>query len=1564
MYPQTTGRAPGTDAKQLYSRYLGEPNMQVEPNPYDEQAYAMRDLPSVYRNKRLFLQDTIEGFILDNFEWYTFVIPWFVTNEMHVEMNIYRYNHVPAGPVPNKGISRLITDSTSVFSDSVSRFGLAFMMEGDKMGTPEGDVSYMRSIMGISQGCQELVNQSTAFALLACKNYYQDWQSRFRQAGDPIEQIMQFEVDQFAILAETRDGLDKIVEQRKVMMRRERAVPDSMIVFPDFPWHEAMVGKGTFMEYYMTGPMGAEILMQGPESFGTFRDLVVYTTREFNTHQRGRFVQPLVRTTAFGEYYPLVFETRRREDFSSPGSFKTQQRNAMVYNLEIDNFAPLEFRQCVIESRFWHGRDYHPEVYKLLDQRNRELRSNARSFDDKQRRYANTFGAMEMLDTQESRVPGERDEFMLFAHDVENRELFAAHYMGHLDLDVLKSQDLRSIAQMLLASVISDDIDVDALRNDISEAKKLVADIELQGYDDAYWKALVAENAARSIANDGTWVGEIATDGVRDFVPNKYGSLDLPVKTAGSNYPAGYGNMPGLRTIAEQAVAKGWPLALQDRAKAAVKVLETYSHASMKKAPQSLAIDMHNSPPWFHVKTDELSAMEYIMGRRDPLFVHVPRYTGVDRAAGETEPTGLPPAGRGLSATNNNNNTLLEDITQWAPLPGNNYNRDANVYLGFMPMIQWIALMTEARNADGTADPAKLASSNLEAYFSAFTAAPGEFTEKEKLRDSLIKELRKRMHIGSEDPVVVYYATNSLTTDIIARLFTPANATVDGAKKILAEIKTTKASLGDQEKAWLAQYEKQPPSSQKDIVAIGTNLLNQRISDQETALYNIPAGGPGIRAALTEQQKTLVKEIGKRLDSPVSGRGDDNATTFMTQFAESVEAVEKLGRKHSAVARFSWPIVQQWSELLTKSNFLNSAEKKDINEKIAQYNRALRTVHQQALDVVQRSGLYAADSSSSSSVSGDMHLDAAESLFAYTGATLKQVDPARLAPSFFRAPLTNSAALMRSISVEEKPEIRPADPATNMRTVFNPWANTVGIKNTKTAREELRRVFERPAFAEIRHSIARPFEQSSLLNRFVQHSQLSDEQQGVAGFVAHPDLHGGLVDDATFVPHDEFGDYIPRWDGNSERFAQHVDRVRKRRNAAGLTERTFDRELSTAYSIETQRKRARLIEDQERIADTIAAQQEYAAETLSRGTAAMHVEDFDALRAMRVAQTGAIDKNDDWDADLFNQFRGGGGGGAGGAGAGGGAGVVVDGPRATASGAPRVSGDENFYDLYRGSMAYRWKEAMAESDPLLRIAMLQVMLTPLNSLSAMLNMLDNNVNVPFNALAFRPWIEVDMYTIILLRSGMDTGGNVVGNTNFAMQASNMDKTFFGNFTFYHKTMIWREQNVSHLLDVFPKTYRTGWNMKFLKTPKEIKQAKRGSFIATLVPLTENEFPRAVCLIDTTIDRLLPTVTNRPIESKRNDYSSAPYVTAYWGLSEEQARMTEDTCTYTSSHERINVLCFMGTHVVYNDLTRAITQWRFGTGHAKGNKTGHGAASVWYGKSLNLFPQQRLSDYTF
>ena len=89
-----------------------------------------------------------------------------------------------------------------------------------------------------------------------------------------------------------------------------------------------------------------------------------------------------------------------------------------------------------------------------------------------------------------------------------------------------------------------------------------------------------------------------------------------------------------------------------------------------------------------------------------------------------------------------------------------------------------------------------------------------------------------------------------------------------------------------------------------------------------------------------------------------------------------------------------------------------------------------------------------------------------------------------------------------------------------------------------------------------------------------------------------------------------------------------------------------------------------------------------------------------------------------------------------------------------------------------------------------------------------------NVPVPVSVLLFRPFIQHNMSSAILMKGGYETGGTFYGHSDFMLGNDAYTKVHLGNFTFYSKAIVTKWQNVQIAHDVFANGYISGNNVKF------------------------------------------------------------------------------------------------------------------------------------------------------
>ncbi|MAP24949.1 MAG: hypothetical protein CMM87_05385 [Rickettsiales bacterium] len=90
----TVGDAGGNDSFLEMQKYFGPMSRSdIETHAADKFAHTTHNLPRSYVGRNLFLQSTIDFLLTKTDDWYTRVmLPWFETDELHVEWQVWRFN--------------------------------------------------------------------------------------------------------------------------------------------------------------------------------------------------------------------------------------------------------------------------------------------------------------------------------------------------------------------------------------------------------------------------------------------------------------------------------------------------------------------------------------------------------------------------------------------------------------------------------------------------------------------------------------------------------------------------------------------------------------------------------------------------------------------------------------------------------------------------------------------------------------------------------------------------------------------------------------------------------------------------------------------------------------------------------------------------------------------------------------------------------------------------------------------------------------------------------------------------------------------------------------------------------------------------------------------------------------------------------------------------------------------------------------------------------------------------------------------------------------------------------
>ena len=338
------GGSDGNSAVYQMQKYFGPlRNSDIEAWASDQFAHETHNLPKAYEGRNKFMMATIDFLITKDDDWYTSVVlPWEYTEELNVIWNIWRFNRTMMDYEPHQGVPRYVTQESESHKDSLSRRGLAFIIEHGFWQTELGRSHYLMNLRQIVEAVHETCFFGVMMALLGADNYYEQWNRKHGTLHkSTLQTITQDEKFLWGVCQKNVKGLFVLDAEIKDRMRRKGIEPTGWIFPPKMAIYASMCPE-YMTEYQRRGSPASTALEVGAKAFDTFRGLPVYETRTFDVDFQGEGIDPMTEHAQCGEYY--VF---RAED---------QKRGIKIFNMDSNCFDLIEFadvrRNICFEDRY------------------------------------------------------------------------------------------------------------------------------------------------------------------------------------------------------------------------------------------------------------------------------------------------------------------------------------------------------------------------------------------------------------------------------------------------------------------------------------------------------------------------------------------------------------------------------------------------------------------------------------------------------------------------------------------------------------------------------------------------------------------------------------------------------------------------------------------------------------------------------------------------------------------------------------------------------------------------------------------------------------------------------------------------------------------------------------------------------------------------------------------------------------------------------------------------------------------------------------------------------------
>jgi len=229
-----------------------------------------------------------------------------------------------------------------------------------------------------------------------------------------------------------------------------------------------------------------------------------------------------------------------------------------------------------------------------------------------------------------------------------------------------------------------------------------------------------------------------------------------------------------------------------------------------------------------------------------------------------------------------------------------------------------------------------------------------------------------------------------------------------------------------------------------------------------------------------------------------------------------------------------------------------------------------------------------------------------------------------------------------------------------------------------------------------------------------------------------------------------------------------------------------------------------------------------------------------------------------------------------------------------------------------------------------------------------------HVVFPFNVIYARPYMTYDMSTGVCMKAGAATGETLVGHADFQLGDNVVQKVHYGNFTFYSKSVVFRQQNVYLAEDMFSTGYVGGCGSRFFKDQDDLddylegKRTRHASIFAMLAPYSSQEYNNPIDITGRYSGDLAPLQDTAALH-----YASAAFYREKWGWNEEVAPLPGHS-KFDSHNGTVNTVCFQGHQSMYNPSNKMMDLVIKNTGHW-GDRVYPGCGKVRQGMSKVLEP---------
>lgn len=348
----------------IFDPFLGPSPRVPDGNVYDMRNTAKFNLPEDKVGKNLQLKDTMEDMMLTaawDF-WTTRIMPWYRTDQIHVQWSEWDNNPAYMGITPHQTTSRVVTQKRTIRKASIIRRGIAAEFEDDFIQTDLGRTSFWASLKQMARSVQETANVEVLRALLYCHRFQQNYTLRYKVvAKDDLDAWIERRAERFMIAQKHEKGLETInthIDREQEMWGGKANV---WILGREIMDYCSLIPPGK--TWYFLGGQEAVDRLNGRPGVTTaagntmgnldnlnpvrmIKDTPVFIAKSYAVEGIGK-AELMSRVTEIGIYNLMVDRTK---DYSK---YRSEGRNLRVYNNARDGWSDIQLVDAIKHAGCW-----------------------------------------------------------------------------------------------------------------------------------------------------------------------------------------------------------------------------------------------------------------------------------------------------------------------------------------------------------------------------------------------------------------------------------------------------------------------------------------------------------------------------------------------------------------------------------------------------------------------------------------------------------------------------------------------------------------------------------------------------------------------------------------------------------------------------------------------------------------------------------------------------------------------------------------------------------------------------------------------------------------------------------------------------------------------------------------------------------------------------------------------------------------------------------------------------------------------------------------------------------